>query len=107
MDKVKFAIIGCGRIGERHAEHIKNFGELVAVCDIVEEKATELSRKYNAACFFDIDDLLTSSSFDVLSVCTPNGLHAIHSIKALRAGVHVLCEKPMAISSQDCKEMIQ
>lgn len=103
----RFAIIGCGRIAQRHAEHIHNIGKLVAACDVVEEKAKAIAEKYNARSFRDIDDLLMQAKdIDVVSVCTPNGLHAQHSIKALRAGLHVLCEKPMALSVQDCSEMI-
>lgn len=104
---LKFAIIGCGRIAQRHAEHIFRLGKLTAVCDIVADKAKTLAEKYAAASYENIDDLLRECrDVDVVSICSPNGLHAEHSIKALQAGIHVLCEKPMALSVQDCGEMI-
>jgi predicted dehydrogenase len=106
--KLNFAIIGCGRIGTRHAEHIVNTGKLVAVCDNELSKATLLSEKYGAPAFQDIDELLQKiKEIDVVAICTPNGLHAIHSIKALKSGFNVLCEKPMALSAVDCGEMIK
>lgn len=108
MKKLRFALIGCGRIAERHAEHINNLAELVAVCDIVKGKAENLGDKYGARVFTDVDELLKNADqYDVVSICTPNGLHAEHSIKAFRSGCHVLCEKPMAISVHDCGEMIK
>lgn len=108
MRKVKFAIVGCGRIAARHAEHIDTYGELIAVCDIVKEKADKLAADYNALAFYDIDEMLGADlECDVVSICSPNGLHAIHSIKALNAGKNVLCEKPMAINVHDCGQMIQ
>ncbi len=108
MRKIRFAIVGCGRIAQRHAEHINNNGLLIAVCDVVSEKAEVLGNKYNARSYHDINDLLENEDeIDVVSVCSPNGLHASHSIKALRAGCHVLCEKPMALNVQDCEEMIK
>jgi UDP-N-acetyl-2-amino-2-deoxyglucuronate dehydrogenase len=108
MNKINFAIIGCGRIAQRHAEHIVKFGNLVAVCDDVTQKADELSNKYGAKVYYDIDALLKSEkAVDVISICSPNGLHTEHSIKALNAGFHVLCEKPMAINVHDCGEMIK
>jgi len=104
---LQFAIIGCGIIGRRHADHIQAVGRLSAVCDIDKDKATELGKKNNANIYFSIEELLAKEkNLDVVAVCTPNGLHAAHSIQALRAGCHVLCEKPMALSSSDCKEMI-
>lgn len=104
---LQFAIVGCGRIAQRHAEHIHNVGNLVAVCDTVPEKAADLAGKYKASCYTNIDELLKQEKkVDVISVCTPNGLHAEHSIKALQAGFHVLCEKPMALTTQDCSAMI-
>lgn len=105
--KINFAIIGCGRIAQRHAEHIQNNGVLIAVCDIVKEKANELAQKYGAIPYENVDELLNAHpEIDVISICSPNGLHAEHSIKALKAGFHVLCEKPMALNVHDCGEMI-
>jgi UDP-N-acetyl-2-amino-2-deoxyglucuronate dehydrogenase len=106
-DRFKFAIVGCGRIAQRHAEHISKQGKLVAVCDGVTEKAKSLADKYSAAAYNNIDELLKHHERpDVVAICTPNGLHAEHSIKALKAGFHVLCEKPMALTVRDCGEMI-
>lgn len=105
---LKFAIIGCGRIAQRHAEHINKLGVLKCVCDLDFEKAVTLGEKYKASPYKNIDDLLKfESPLDVVSICTPNGLHAEHAIKSLKAGFNVLCEKPMAISVYDCGEMIK
>jgi UDP-N-acetyl-2-amino-2-deoxyglucuronate dehydrogenase len=107
-EKIKFALIGCGRIGERHCEQIAKYGALVAVCDIEFNKAENVAKKYGCLAFKSSDEMLESvaAEADVISVCSPNGLHAQHSISALNGGFHVLCEKPMAINSEDCGEMI-
>jgi len=106
-EKIKFAIVGCGRIAHRHAEFIQAFGQLTAVCDNNIDKAKSFSAKYHAKCFGSLDEMLAASpELEVVSVCTPNGLHAEHSIKILKAGHHVLCEKPMALSVNDCSAMI-
>jgi predicted dehydrogenase len=103
-----FAIIGCGRIAQRHAEQVIKHGNLVAVCDIIPEKATAMAALYNAKAYFSIEDLLKNEKeIDVVSICTPNGLHAPHSIKALQAGINVLCEKPLCINTKDGQEMIE
>lgn len=108
MNKIKFALVGCGRIGHRHAQHIANKGILTAVCDSDLSKAKQLGTEYNRPYYTSIEDLLaTEKNISVVSICTPNGLHAEHTIKSLRAGFHVLCEKPMALSVQDCGEMIK
>jgi len=107
MNKLKFIIIGCGRIGGRHAAQIVKYGDLVAVCDVVKERADQLGKQYNVNIYYDIDEVLNSEkSIDVVSICTPNGLHADHTIKALKHGFHVLCEKPMSINVHDCGRMI-
>ena len=104
---IKFAIIGCGRIAQRHAQHIKNNGVLVAVCDIVKEKADALAREYDAKSYYTIQELLAAErDIDVVAICSPNGLHAEHSILSLKAGCNVLCEKPMAITVDDCDKMM-
>ena len=108
MNKLKFAIIGCGRIAERHAEQITNFAFLQAVCDKVESKANAIGKKFGSKVYTSYENLLLNEKeLDVISICTPNGLHAEHSIKAFQNGFHVLCEKPMAISVFDCGEMIK
>jgi UDP-N-acetyl-2-amino-2-deoxyglucuronate dehydrogenase len=107
-NKVRFGIVGCGRIAQRHAEHIHNKGQLVAVCDIVAEKAGVMAQKYGAKAYNNLEEMLKGEPLiDVVSICSPNGLHAEHSIKSLNAGFHVLCEKPMALTVHDCGEMIK
>lgn len=109
MEKLKVAIIGCGSIG-RH-RHIPEYAinqqvEFVAFCDIVEERAQEFAERYGAKAFTDYQQLLKEVDVDIVSVCTPNALHAPISIAALQAGAHVLCEKPMATSSEEAAAMI-
>jgi UDP-N-acetyl-2-amino-2-deoxyglucuronate dehydrogenase len=99
---LQFALIGCGRIAPRHAEQMVKHGELVAVCDIVPERADALAAVYKARPYYSLEEMLQAEQqTDLLSVCTPNGLHPEHSIKALRAGMHVLCEKPLSITATD------
>jgi predicted dehydrogenase len=109
MNTINFAIVGCGRIAQRHAEHINNtIGcNLVATCDIEFEKAQKLADAYGSIPYSSIEELLENKNVDILSICSPNGLHAHHSILGLNAGKHVLCEKPMALSAYDCGEMIK
>lgn len=105
---INFAIVGCGRIAQRHAEHISKRGQLVAVCDVVADKAQQLANTYGAKAYTSYADMLANeTSIDVIAVCSPNGLHAQHSIEGLKAGFHVLCEKPMGLSVKECGEMIQ
>ncbi|WP_209124679.1 Gfo/Idh/MocA family protein [Alkalihalobacillus sp. BA299] len=110
MSKVKVGIIGCGSIAKhRHMPEYANNknAEIVAVCDIVEERAQQFAEKYNATAYTSYEDLLKSADVDAISVCTPNYLHAPVSIAALKAGKHVLCEKPMATSREDALAMIE
>jgi len=109
--KIKFAIVGCGHIGKRHAEMVSRHpeAELVALCDVLpKEKLGLESRVLGAVPFFSsIDDLLKSNSeIEVVNICAPNGLHASLSIKALEAKKHVVCEKPMALTKADCENMV-
>lgn len=108
MGKVGFAIVGCGRIAQRHAAHISKLGVLKAACDTEFEKAVHLAKEYEAVPYSNLTEMLDNArNVDVVCVCTPNGLHAEHSIKALHAGFHVVCEKPMAIRVSDGMEMIK
>ncbi|MDO9373020.1 MAG: Gfo/Idh/MocA family oxidoreductase [Ferruginibacter sp.] len=102
-----FAIIGCGRISNRHAEQISKVGNVKAVCDIIPGSANILAQQFDATPYYSIDALLSAEhEIDVVSICTPNGLHATHAIKALKAGMHVLCEKPLCINVADGEAMI-
>ena len=107
-ETIKFAIIGAGYIGKRHAEMIlKNpEAQLVAMCD--KEAQSSLSLQAFDVPFFNSTDELFNSNldFDVVSICTPNGLHAQHSLQALNYHKHVVCEKPMALTKTDCEQII-
>jgi UDP-N-acetyl-2-amino-2-deoxyglucuronate dehydrogenase len=106
---LRFAVVGCGRAGERHATHIGKFGRFVAACDIASPAAKSISETYGTDAFCDYCEMLKAlrGNADVIAVCTPNGLHCEHSIKALEAGFHVVCEKPMAVTIHQCGEMIK
>ena len=106
-NKIKFAVIGCGHIGKRHAEMISRNEdtELVALCDILLEEQTGVE-KFDVPYYTSIDDMFADCDIDVVSVCTPNGLHAEHSLKVLEAKKHVVCEKPMALKKSDCEAII-
>lgn len=107
-DKVKFAVVGAGHIGKRHAEMIVRESEasLVALCDIRTKEECQTD-PYQVPHFHSIEDLLASSlEFDVVTICTPNGLHAKQAIQALKAGKHVVVEKPMGLTKESCEKVI-
>jgi UDP-N-acetyl-2-amino-2-deoxyglucuronate dehydrogenase len=104
---IRFAIVGCGKIGEKHAALCSQFGELVAVCDIALPKANAFAEKYEARAYHSLSEMMKNeSSLTALVVCSPNGLHAEQTIDGLSHGLHVICEKPMAILAADAKKMI-
>ena len=106
-EKVRFAVVGAGHIGKRHAEMISRDpeAELVAMVDVISSEECGLDK--NIPFFNTIEDLLASGlEFDVVNICTPNGLHAEQSIKALEARKHVVCEKPMGLSKEACEQVI-
>ncbi len=102
MDKkIKFAVIGCGHIGKRHAEMVTRDpgAELVALCDIRPREELGIEA-YDVPFFSSLTELLQSGiSIDVVNVCTPNGLHAAMAIQAVETGCNVVIEKPMALTS--------
>ncbi len=108
QDRVKFAVVGCGRIGKRHAEMIVRHpeAELVALCDVAPRTSLQLE-SYEVPFYAGAEDLLAADlGLDVVTVCTPNGSHATLSLQALEARTHVVCEKPMALTKTDCEAMI-
>jgi UDP-N-acetyl-2-amino-2-deoxyglucuronate dehydrogenase len=106
--KIRFAVVGCGHIGRRHAAMISNntHCSLEALCDSQPKGKLHLS-EYPVPFFQDIGELLGSSiDFDVLCIATPNGLHEEHALKGLQAGKHVVIEKPMALTKAGCERIL-
>jgi len=106
---VRIALAGCGRISRNHFDAIAKIDglELAAVCDIVSERATEAGNRYSVPAFESFDEMLASVQCDAVALCTPSGLHPKQGIVAARAGKHVICEKPMAISLQDADALVR
>lgn len=108
MQATRFAIIGAGHIGQRHALHASNYGQLVAVCDLDQAKAIALAKTYHAKALPNLESLLSlAKDLDLVAICTPNGLHAEHAIACMQAGLNVLVEKPMAIALVDGERMME
>ena len=107
---MRVALIGCGSITrQRHAHEYrlnKNV-EIAGFFDFVKERAEDLARDFGGKAYGSLEELLDDKSVDAVSVCVANAYHAETTIKALRSGKHVLCEKPMAITEEDCEEMIR
>jgi Predicted dehydrogenases and related proteins len=109
---VKVGIIGCGGIANgKHMPALKKVEgvELVAFCDIVEERATKAAKDFGVAdakVYTDYKKLLEDKTIDVVHVCTPNRYHSFITVDALEAGKNVMCEKPMAINSAEAKKML-
>jgi len=103
---IKFALIGAGHIGWRHAEQMARCGNLIAVADIVPERAEKLAEAFHTRAYGSLEALLVAEQPDVTAICTPNYLHAEQSIRALDAASHVLCEKPMCLHGAESAAMI-
>ncbi len=107
-NKLKIAIIGMGRISLKHLEAISNnskYFDLVAICDNNEKKLNDF-QKFNIKKYNNYKKLLKNEELDLISICTPSGLHAKQSILASKNKINVICEKPMALKITDAKRMI-
>jgi UDP-N-acetyl-2-amino-2-deoxyglucuronate dehydrogenase len=106
---IRVALVGCGRISRNHLDAIERIDglELAAVCDAIPERAREAGERHAVAAFESYDEMLATVPCDAVSVCTPSGLHPKHGIAAARAGKHVICEKPMAISLEGADALVQ
>ena len=108
--KLRFALVGCGRISRNHIESIAQYGadaELVAVCDIDAAALAAAAGATGAKAFASLDSLLEGSDADAVILATPSGLHAAQAIRIAQAGRHVITEKPMATRWEDGKSMVQ
>lgn len=118
MEKLKFAIVGCGRISYKHVESLENNradAVLVATCDVVEERAEAKKKEYldkmkedlSVKVFSDYKRMLKDVEIDVVTIATESGYHAEIAIECMKNGKHVIVEKPMALSIEDAEEMIR
>ena len=108
--KVKVGIIGCGKIAQ--VRHIPEYVDNPDVClyglfDINKERAQELAQKYNCKAYGSYEELLADPEIDAVSVCVANNAHAQISIAAKKAGKHVLCEKHMEVTLEECEAMVK
>jgi UDP-N-acetyl-2-amino-2-deoxyglucuronate dehydrogenase len=107
MNKIKFAVIGAGHIGKRHADIISQHEDTVlcAVCDT--NASLQNSLPLPVPFYTSFDELLSNHiDVEVVAICSPNGLHAEHALLALEHGKHVVIEKPMALTKSECEKVI-
>ena len=105
---VRLALIGTGGMANWHAENFKKIRgcRIVAACDVDRQRAEAFAEKHGiGSAFGDVGDLLAAGGFDAVSIVTPDAFHAPVSLACLRAGKHVLCEKPLALSYADARKM--
>ncbi len=110
MEKIKAGIIGTGGISKFHMggyKALSNFVDVVAVCDIDEEKVKNYAKAYNVPRYYtDYNEMMAKEQLDCVSVTTWNSAHKGATIAALKGGANVICEKPMAMNAAEAKEML-
>ncbi len=110
---LKVAVVGVNKIGKLHCQyyHLHPDTKLVAVCDLVEERAQLMADKYDATCYTDLDKMLDSEEIDIVSIATAgeeNGSHHyLPVMTAIEAGKDVLVEKPISNDIMEAREMVQ
>jgi len=109
----KVILVGCGRISKNHIESLmrlneEGIAEIVACCDIISERAREAAEKIGGGCkaYSDYTQMLKGTEADLVSICTPSGLHPYQSIEAAEAGKNILSEKPQGCSLEACDKAI-
>lgn len=110
MNQLRFSLVGCGRIAQKHIEALSSLsgGKLVAVCDVQEERATACGKQAGVPHFRNYHDMLSRVETDVVSILTPSGLHAQHTVDIVKTfKKNIVCEKPMALKLGDADEMIR
>lgn len=110
LKPVRFAIVGCGAIGPTHAGALKQIenAELVAVADILPDRAQAMADKFAVKTVYtSLEQVLADANVDAVVIATPSGMHADQAIQVMKAGKHVIVEKPMDVSLEACDRMIQ
>lgn len=108
--KIRFALVGCGRISKNHFDSIKQhaeYAELVAVCDIDPKALADAAAYTGAKPYSSLDALLADTNADIVILTTPSGLHPEQAIAVAKSGRHVITEKPMATKWEDGKRMVK
>lgn len=108
--KIRIAVVGCGRISKNHFGSIEKHAdqlELVAVCDVDGGVLDEHVTRYGVKGYRSMEEMLRSESLDLVSICTPSGLHPDQVVLAAKYGVHVMTEKPMATRWSDGVRMVK
>ena len=105
----RIALVGCGRISKNHFDSIRRVEglSLSAVCDIDAERARAAGEELGVPSFVSYDEMLRESACDVVTICTPSGLHASQGSAAAAAKKHVVTEKPMAISLRQADDLVR
>lgn len=106
---IRVGIVGCGAIArQRHANEytLNPQAEIAGFYDLNGERAAQMAQKFGGSVYASMEDMFADASIDAVSICVANAYHASATIKALEAGKHVLCEKPMATTLADCEEML-
>lgn len=109
MERIKTGIIGCGKVGHMHARALKNIheSEFTAVCDNDINRAKAFAAEYNVRACSNIEEMVTDAGVESVNICTPHPVHANPAIMAAKAGMHVLVEKPLASTLEDCDAMLK
>ena len=112
-ESVRYAVVGLGHIAQAAVlpafKHARRNSVLTALVSGEEKKLKQLGRRYGVKrlCGYeDVDELFSSGEIDAVYIALPNDMHKEYTLRAARAGLHVLCEKPMAVTANECEEMI-
>jgi len=108
MSELSIAVIGCGGMGAVHLNRwaAVSGAKVVAVCDADAALAYRVATEFGAEAHTDWEALVGDGGLDVVDICTPPHLHEVIAVKALKAGAHVLCEKPLARTPQEARAMV-
>ena len=109
VQSFRVGLVGCGRISKNHFEALRKVDglTLVAVCDIDAGRAQKAGEEQGVPSYGSLDEMLKSADIDVLTICTPSGLHSAQGVLAARSGKHVVTEKPMSLSLAQADDLVR
>jgi UDP-N-acetyl-2-amino-2-deoxyglucuronate dehydrogenase len=109
MERIRTGLVGCGKVGHLHAKALKYLPEsnFTAVYDADVERARHFAEQYGVKVYSDAGEMVAAGHVEAVNICTPHPLHASPAIAAMRAGAHVIIEKPLASTLEDCDAMLE